>query len=110
MTGEGFGISPVSAVLPAAVANGVKRHPFKVKLGRGLINGQPNVGVDAPPNVRFRAHKRHQAQAKLSAMHVLTLSISSLFNMESDDGERYCDCLLYTSPSPRDGLLSRMPS
>ena len=24
--------------------------------------------------------------------------------------ERYLDCLLYTSPSPRDGLLSRMPS
>ena len=23
---------------------------------------------------------------------------------------RYQDCLLYTSPSPRDGLLSRMPS
>ena len=23
---------------------------------------------------------------------------------------RYDDCLLYTSPSPRDGLLSRMPS
>ena len=22
----------------------------------------------------------------------------------------YCRCLLYTSPSPRDGLLSRMPS
>ena len=22
----------------------------------------------------------------------------------------YMDCLLYTSPSPRDGLLSRMPS
>ena len=25
-------------------------------------------------------------------------------------GEIYLDCLLYTSPSPRDGLLSRMPS
>ena len=24
--------------------------------------------------------------------------------------ERYTVCLLYTSPSPRDGLLSRMPS
>ena len=24
--------------------------------------------------------------------------------------EKYKDCLLYTSPSPRDGLLSRMPS
>ena len=26
------------------------------------------------------------------------------------DAERYQTCLLYTSPSPRDGLLSRMPS
>ena len=25
-------------------------------------------------------------------------------------GEYYWTCLLYTSPSPRDGLLSRMPS
>ena len=25
-------------------------------------------------------------------------------------GLQYIDCLLYTSPSPRDGLLSRMPS
>ena len=25
-------------------------------------------------------------------------------------GDPYKDCLLYTSPSPRDGLLSRMPS
>ena len=25
-------------------------------------------------------------------------------------GIRTCICLLYTSPSPRDGLLSRMPS
>src|SRR5665647_3888329 len=34
---------------------------------------------------------------------------------EDDGGEhvgmwRMCGCLLYTSPSPRDGLLSRMPS
>ena len=26
------------------------------------------------------------------------------------DAEALWDCLLYTSPSPRDGLLSRMPS
>ena len=25
-------------------------------------------------------------------------------------GSLYAPCLLYTSPSPRDGLLSRMPS
>ena len=28
----------------------------------------------------------------------------------SDDGDRATDCLLYTSPSPRDATLSRMPS
>ena len=26
------------------------------------------------------------------------------------EGDDYTGCLLYTSPSPRDGLLSRMPS
>ena len=28
----------------------------------------------------------------------------------TDVGTLYLTCLLYTSPSPRDGLLSRMPS
>ena len=28
----------------------------------------------------------------------------------SENSDRAFDCLLYTSPSPRDGLLSRMPS
>ena len=27
-----------------------------------------------------------------------------------DEGKDITPCLLYTSPSPRDGLLSRMPS
>ena len=27
-----------------------------------------------------------------------------------DEDDQYYICLLYTSPSPRDGLLSRMPS
>ena len=29
---------------------------------------------------------------------------------DDDDDDDDDDCLLYTSPSPRDGLLSRMPS
>ena len=32
------------------------------------------------------------------------------FAHEEAYGESVKDCLLYTSPSPRDGLLSRMPS
>ena len=31
-------------------------------------------------------------------------------NATSEDRGRVIVCLLYTSPSPRDGLLSRMPS
>ena len=31
-------------------------------------------------------------------------------SLEKEAGEQGANCLLYTSPSPRDGLLSRMPS
>ena len=34
----------------------------------------------------------------------------SMVNDPNDYLDEYKDCLLYTSPSPRDGLLSRMPS
>ena len=30
--------------------------------------------------------------------------------VRTEEGDRAYACLLYTSPSPRDGLLSRMPS
>ena len=33
-----------------------------------------------------------------------------LTGIVNESGERWYLCLLYTSPSPRDGLLSRMPS
>ena len=37
-------------------------------------------------------------------------SNASLAHSFQETVEEYGDCLLYTSPSPRDGLLSRMPS
>jgi hypothetical protein len=36
--------------------------------------------------------------------------INKLMNSNSEVKEMLNICLLYTSPSPRDGLLSRMPS
>ena len=36
--------------------------------------------------------------------------LSAIEGHDSADIELVTDCLLYTSPSPRDGLLSRMPS
>ena len=36
--------------------------------------------------------------------------LTDVFAGDADIVARYQGCLLYTSPSPRDGLLSRMPS
>ena len=40
----------------------------------------------------------------------LTTKTSEILLFEDDDLKWTEICLLYTSPSPRDGLLSRMPS
>ena len=37
-------------------------------------------------------------------------AIIDLADAQRDDGTPACGCLLYTSPSPRDATLSRMPS
>ena len=34
----------------------------------------------------------------------------SILNLKENANADFTNCLLYTSPSPRDGLLSRMPS
>ena len=42
--------------------------------------------------------------------YVRMISVPDLGGMYSAHGTTLWPCLLYTSPSPRDGLLSRMPS
>ena len=62
-----------------------------------------------PPLAPYQQHKRLQSEdgnrprrpSSASSHHTATGS-----DFEPED----MDCLLYTSPSPRDGLLSRMPS
>ena len=39
-----------------------------------------------------------------------TIPILANVVLQAADGALLMTCLLYTSPSPRDGLLSRMPS
>ena len=45
---------------------------------------------------------------KVAMLHLDKLGVE-LTELREDQAE-YIGCLLYTSPSPRDGLLSRMPS
>ena len=61
-----------------------------------------------------------QIKSKISKEGLLTISLDEVNVPDPGDGEvlikvqatpiNPSDCLLYTSPSPRDGLLSRMPS
>ena len=48
----------------------------------------------------------------LKEVAALLLEKKASVNMQKEVGATalYIACLLYTSPSPRDGLLSRMPS
>ena len=46
--------------------------------------------------------------AKVDASHAITISAHT--TLGTSPIVRFGTCLLYTSPSPRDGLLSRMPS
>ena len=62
------------------------------KLSSGL---KINRGADSPAQLQISEHLRSQTAGVKQAI---------------DNSEMAISCLLYTSPSPRDGLLSRMPS
>ena len=47
---------------------------------------------------------------KIEAVNEKVKKISEAIESMENYGYQYNICLLYTSPSPRDGLLSRMPS
>ena len=60
----------------------------------------------APPNVRVTAN--YPGASAQTLENTVTQVIEQ--NMTGLDNLMYMSCLLYTSPSPRDGSRSRMPS
>ena len=58
---------------------------------------------------KFTAIMGPSGSGKSTLMHCLA-GLDALTSGAVYIGETYLACLLYTSPSPRDGLLSRMPS
>ena len=46
----------------------------------------------------------------LDKFNFLKIDLSKKQNWSNENLLKILNCLLYTSPSPRDGLLSRMPS
>ena len=53
---------------------------------------------------------RHEVATHLVDTHMVEEAIIVATNRTIEESHILYDCLLYTSPSPRDGLLSRMPS
>ena len=64
-----------------------------------------------PPVTRSRLHQHTLFQAeRLKLQGIVKENIAAVKALLEIDSDNTDVCLLYTSPSPRDGLLSRMPS
>src|SRR5680860_920982 len=88
-----FGVGGAIIVIPALVfILGLSQHEAQ---GTSLAFMLPPVGILATWNY----WKEGQVNWKIALILSLTFVVGAYFG-----------CLLYTSPSPRDGLLSRMPS
>ena len=81
-----------------ADALGVSRTPLRESLRILAAEGLVEILPNKPPVVA------NPSLAQLKSLLQVQGALEALA------GELACDCLLYTSPSPRDGLLSRMPS
>src|SRR5680860_592681 len=82
-------LARLSALLPLAV-------------GAGQQGAAPRQLAGAADEGQGRAESERPRKIEGSVAHGHTI-------VRSDHGAPHPACLLYTSPSPRDGLLSRMP-
>ena len=83
---------------------------FIVPTGIGCEVG--GFAGDALPTAKLLASASGCLITHPNVMNGGTLSEKdkNIFYVEGYSLDRLANCLLYTSPSPRDGLLSRMPS
>ena len=89
---DGFSLDRVPPITQAPGAlEGLGAHAARLGAGR------PALLVADPGLARFGIIARAEASLRRAGLTVITCT-----DIKS--------CLLYTSPSPRDGLLSRMPS
>src|SRR5665647_2368141 len=96
-----------------------KKNGFRLRSNRLLRTRQSHTVVTSPPAPSCSPSSVYPHRTDAAPAHALTRAHSH--HAKSDvhrhvhttahhhaDVRRRCTCLLYTSPSPRDGLLSRM--
>ena len=76
------------------------------------LRAVPTIGLLSKSGMMMPAMRIGRSEWKLDSMEILqTLGYDSVPSLEKKMiFKTWNGCLLYTSPSPRDGLLSRMPS
>ena len=83
--------------------------PLKTFTIRQLTKTDKNAVLAAKASklLGYKLFGKHLRQPEVLGKALMELDIHPL---DRTSVELYKSCLLYTSPSPRDGLLSRMPS
>ena len=91
---------------PALIGQGVDRLS-----GRAMqIQQQAGIAELGPYLIAFRSWKLRVYRAIWNAVQRYWTGERWIRVTDDDGVAQFMSCLLYTSPSPRDGLLSRMPS
>ena len=116
LTGQPVAAAPqavASAVAPTAAATPAAKVPAKVEAKNSAVSQQQD---DAPPKAkRFSTVKLNDGtldekqQAALDEIIRMNCAMMPKSKAYAQEHRKYI-CLLYTSPSPRDATLSRMPS
>jgi murein DD-endopeptidase MepM/ murein hydrolase activator NlpD len=87
------------------IAEGSHLH-FEVRLGENTYKASRNPELWLKPHTDKQGRLKGGIAGRVIDSYNVNLELSSIVIEQMKEGT----CLLYTSPSPRDGLLSRMPS
>ena len=99
-------IFPNDKILATSV--GAKNIIKQSKVYQNIENAIENVDIVIATSARFR--NKNIKHINLEGLKKINFKKKVGFLFGSEASGLSNNCLLYTSPSPRDGLLSRMPS
>ena len=96
----------------ASTGPGLKQHLVLAPAREVVFKAQQEDSDHPTLQQRRLVKKRQQQRLRRNAFSTLDFPRQSSQNSVDTHGQQepLMSCLLYTSPSPRDGLLSRMPS
>ena len=86
------------------------KKPAKKTVAKGGAGGKKKSKTETYKIYIYKVLKQVHPDTGISskAMSIMNSFINDIFEKIATEASKLC--LLYTSPSPRDGLLSRMPS